>query len=191
MFRLCLIWYWCCSKLWCCDAYDVNDAYDVYDAVMLWCLWCCDAYGAYDAVMLMMYMMLWCCDAVMLMMLMMYVMLWCCDAYDAYDIVMQLLLHLRLAWYSCFVWPQALLLRVGQDRIYTLYMTVCLVISLPKTLYTHHIYLWFWPTLGIIIRRCKNTPFQQKCMHALSVKRTTAFDAHTVISQWCMSCPGT
>jgi hypothetical protein len=30
--------------------------------------------------------------------------------------------------------------RVGQNRIYTPYMTVCLVISLPKVLYIHRIY---------------------------------------------------
>ena len=41
--------------------------------------------------------------------------------------------------------------RVGQNRIYTLYMTVYLVTSLPKIPYIHHIYIyiyiWFWPTL--------------------------------------------
>ena len=52
--------------------------------------------------------------------------------------------------------------RVGQNCIYTLYMTVYLVISLPKStihdiyiyipymihIYTYiHIYIWFWPTL--------------------------------------------
>ena len=36
--------------------------------------------------------------------------------------------------------------RVGQNRIYTPYMTVYLVISLPKyCIYT--VYKWFWPTL--------------------------------------------
>jgi hypothetical protein len=30
--------------------------------------------------------------------------------------------------------------RVGQNRIYTPYMTVCMVISLPKILYIHRIY---------------------------------------------------
>jgi len=29
----------------------------------------------------------------------------------------------------------------GLNRIYTPYMTVCMVISLPKILYIHHIYL--------------------------------------------------
>jgi hypothetical protein len=31
--------------------------------------------------------------------------------------------------------------RVGQNRIYTPYMTVCMVISLPKTPYVHRAYL--------------------------------------------------
>jgi hypothetical protein len=39
--------------------------------------------------------------------------------------------------------------RVGQNRIYTPYMTVNLVISLPKIPYTHRIYIWFWPNLRI------------------------------------------
>ena len=39
--------------------------------------------------------------------------------------------------------------RVGQKRIYTPYMTVFLVISLPKIPYIHriYIYIWFWLTL--------------------------------------------
>jgi hypothetical protein len=32
--------------------------------------------------------------------------------------------------------------RVGQSCIYTLYMTVCLVISLPKMPYVHRIYIY-------------------------------------------------
>jgi hypothetical protein len=39
--------------------------------------------------------------------------------------------------------------RVGQNRIYTLYMTVYLVNPLPKLPYIHRIYIWFWPTLHI------------------------------------------
>jgi len=39
--------------------------------------------------------------------------------------------------------------RVGQNRMYTPYMTVCLVISLPKIPYTNRIYIWFWPSLQI------------------------------------------
>jgi hypothetical protein len=31
--------------------------------------------------------------------------------------------------------------RVGQNRIFTLYMTVCLVISLPKIPFIHRIYM--------------------------------------------------
>jgi hypothetical protein len=51
--------------------------------------------------------------------------------------------------------------RVGQNRIYTPYMTVYLMISLPKILYIYTVYdriygdfpakntlyVWFWPTL--------------------------------------------
>jgi hypothetical protein len=37
--------------------------------------------------------------------------------------------------------PFSLLCRVGQTRIYSPYMTVCSVISLPKTLYIHRIYM--------------------------------------------------
>ena len=39
--------------------------------------------------------------------------------------------------------------RVGQNRIYTPYLTVYLVISLPKIPYIHRIYIWFWPTLYV------------------------------------------
>jgi len=42
------------------------------------------------------------------------------------------------------------IIRVGQNRIYTPYMTIRLVISLPKIPYIHRIYVWFWPTLRII-----------------------------------------
>jgi len=41
----------------------------------------------------------------------------------------------------------SLMCRVGQNRIYTPYMTVYMVISLPKIPYTHRTYIWFWPTL--------------------------------------------
>jgi hypothetical protein len=37
--------------------------------------------------------------------------------------------------------------RVGQNCIYALYMTVYLVISLPKVPYIHRIYKWSWPAL--------------------------------------------
>ena len=53
--------------------------------------------------------------------------------------------------------------RVGQNRTSAPYMTVCMVISLLKIPYVHHIYLpinvWFWPTLQItsaMRRGCKN-----------------------------------
>ena len=36
--------------------------------------------------------------------------------------------------------------RVCQNCMYTPYMTVYWVISLPKILYIHHLYVWFWPT---------------------------------------------
>jgi len=37
--------------------------------------------------------------------------------------------------------------RVGQDRMFTPYMTVYLVISLPTIPCIHRIYIWFWPAL--------------------------------------------
>ena len=37
----------------------------------------------------------------------------------------------------------------GQYRILTPYLTVDLVVFLPKIPYTHRIYIWFWPTLGM------------------------------------------
>jgi len=46
-----------------------------------------------------------------------------------------------------------LISRAGQNRIYTPYMTVCLMNSLPKIPYIHHIYmvLGSWPTLLITL----------------------------------------
>jgi len=38
-------------------------------------------------------------------------------------------------------WPECVMHRVGQNRIYTPYMTVYLVISLPRLLYIHPIYM--------------------------------------------------
>ena len=46
--------------------------------------------------------------------------------------------------------------RVGQNRIHTLFMTVDLMISLPKIPYIHRI--WFWPTL--LIHKCTNARTQ-------------------------------
>ena len=43
--------------------------------------------------------------------------------------------------------------KVGQNRIYTPYMTVCLMKSLQKMPYIHHVYIWFWPTLIIFMCR--------------------------------------
>ena len=42
------------------------------------------------------------------------------------------------------------MIRVGQNRISTLYMTVYLVVSLPKLPYMYTVYIWFWPTLVMI-----------------------------------------
>jgi hypothetical protein len=41
--------------------------------------------------------------------------------------------------------------RVGQNRIYTPYMTVYLMISLQKIPYIHTVYIWFWPTLVTVL----------------------------------------
>ena len=59
-----------------------------------------------------------------------------------------------------YLQSQSFICRVGQNRIYihriyTPYMTVYLVISLPKILYIHRIYICLWPTLFI----CPNTSF--------------------------------
>ena len=47
------------------------------------------------------------------------------------------------------------MVRVGQNRMYTPFMTVYLVISLPKIPYIHRIYIWFWPTLLMVKRSTK------------------------------------
>jgi len=47
---------------------------------------------------------------------------------------------------ACVSYPLSVISRVGQNRIYTPYMTVYLVISLPKIPYSIH-HIWFWPTL--------------------------------------------
>jgi len=53
-----------------------------------------------------------------------------------------------LTRYVCVcVWD---MLRVGQNRIYTPYMTIHLVKSLPIIPYIHRIYIWFWPTLDML-----------------------------------------
>jgi hypothetical protein len=44
---------------------------------------------------------------------------------------------------------QSVIFRVGQNRVYTPYMTVYLVSSRPKIPYMHRIYSWFWQTLVI------------------------------------------
>ena len=53
--------------------------------------------------------------------------------------------HAILILFKCMsVWRDAApLFRVGQNRIYTPYMTVYLVISLPKIPYIHRIYMVF------------------------------------------------
>jgi hypothetical protein len=45
-----------------------------------------------------------------------------------------------------------LVFRVGQNRIYTLYMTVYLVIPLPKILYIHRIYMVLANPTSILCR---------------------------------------
>jgi hypothetical protein len=42
---------------------------------------------------------------------------------------------------------RSVLHRVGQNRIFTPYMTVYFLISLPRIPYIHRIYIWFWLTL--------------------------------------------
>jgi hypothetical protein len=43
--------------------------------------------------------------------------------------------------------PTTLTYRVGQNRMYTPYTTVCMVIYLLKIPYIHRMYEWFWPSL--------------------------------------------
>jgi hypothetical protein len=71
----------------------------------------------------------------------------------AFSSVRLLCMHLLHNWLE-FSFDGVLVLssrifRVGQNRIYTPYMTVLLVISPPKIPYVHRIYIWFWPTLRI------------------------------------------
>ena len=44
----------------------------------------------------------------------------------------------------------SVMFKVGQNCIYTPYMTVYLVISLPKIPCICNVYLWFWPTLVML-----------------------------------------
>ena len=59
-----------------------------------------------------------------------------------------MLLFFALVFCSRFL----LLLRVGQNRICTLYMPLCLMKSLQKIPYIHriYIYIWLWPTLLLL-----------------------------------------
>jgi hypothetical protein len=48
------------------------------------------------------------------------------------------------------IWEAVYIVRVGQNRIYTLYMTVYIMISLPDKPYVHHIYyIYIWCTYTI------------------------------------------
>ena len=52
------------------------------------------------------------------------------------------------------------MLRVGQNRIYTLYMTVCMVISLLSIPYVHHIRMYIIP----YVHHTVCTPYTYKYM---------------------------
>jgi hypothetical protein len=54
--------------------------------------------------------------------------------------------------------------RVGQNRIYTPYITVYMAVFLPKILYIHRIYICFWPTLYI---RCTYVTFREITIHTV------------------------
>ena len=55
--------------------------------------------------------------------------------------------YIRVCPLFCFPAQHAShICRAGQNCLYTPYMTVYLMHSLPKVPYVHHIY-WFWPTL--------------------------------------------
>jgi len=53
----------------------------------------------------------------------------------------------NLALSAAPFWSHLLIHRVGQHCLYTPYITVYLVIALPKIPYIHRVYIWFWPTL--------------------------------------------
>jgi hypothetical protein len=55
--------------------------------------------------------------------------------------------YISTVYVRCFWQGNHQKYRVGQNRIYTPYMTVYLVNSQPKIPYTHRGYIWFWPTL--------------------------------------------
>jgi len=71
----------------------------------------------------------------------------------------------RLTWSSCGD-PSTTIFRVGQNRIYTRYMTIYLTRSLPKTPYVHHVYIWFLPTLTIL-HQCILIPDQRLLIQPL------------------------
>jgi hypothetical protein len=64
---------------------------------------------------------------------------------------------------SWYITTHRYTIRVGQNRIYALYMTVYLVISLPK------ISLWFWPTLYMISTQHTYTYTEHRIEHAFMV----------------------
>ena len=97
-------------------------------------------------------------------------------------------------FYYAFVNTLHLITRVGQNRIYTPYMTVHLVISVPKyRIYT--VYIWFWPTLllTLLLVTC---PFQAVphytfllhiCLHATTYNMPTSSHARprrSPITRW-------
>jgi len=51
-------------------------------------------------------------------------------------------------------WAALCTIRVGQNHIDTPYMTVYLVISLPKVPYMHRIYIYTWLWANLCMRGC-------------------------------------
>ena len=81
------------------------------------------------------------------------------------------------------LWPSLQMCKVGQDRTYAPYMTVYLVISLPKMLYIHCIYRWFWPTLQI----CNHTTsLYDSGNHTTSLYDSGATFSHPMVVGSCL-----
>jgi hypothetical protein len=59
------------------------------------------------------------------------------------SLYVNVLKHYNMFWqyFASVIAFNELMCRVGQNRIYTPYMTVCMVISLPKIPYIHRIYM--------------------------------------------------
>jgi hypothetical protein len=95
-------------------------------------------------------------------------------SFDSPSLTALLHMHLCVPSYTA-AWTLHLTHRVGQNRIYTPYMTVCMVISLPKIPYIHRIHLYMYGsgqpylhTHSGLIQMCESTTR----LHTSSGRRT-------------------